>query len=386
MNRVVLNTPWLCAIVEEPCSIRDPVPSVDVAKSRGKLEPMVSTVLVRRFRRISPNITHREMQPESGASFDLYDELSLPALRKLYRRRRRLILGTSALVTAATVGVLLLRPPVYRSSCTFAPRTGKSSAAAAAGLAAQFGLSIPGGDPTDSPQFYADLIRRRTILDTVLTKVIATDERDGGGGKTLAQMLAPDVSGALRTVDARKKLLTLIATDVDPKTNVVTVVVSTTAPRLSQVVATEILRAVNEFTLEGRQSRAHQERQFTQARAEEARLQLSESEAQLESFLESNRATGAPRLEFALDRLRRQVASRQALYTALAQAADQSRIEELRDTPSLTVIDQPDLPSKPESRGVIVFTIMSLIFGALLGLFLAFAAEMIGRDQSRVAA
>jgi uncharacterized protein involved in exopolysaccharide biosynthesis len=253
---------------------------------------------------------------------------------------------------------------------------------AMSGLAAQFGIAVPGSDPTDSPQFYADLVRTRTVLDTVLSQPYAPP---GGGSKatrTLAQILAPDSDGPAQQLDARKRLLKQITLDVNAKTNVVTVSVNMPEAWLAKAVAFEILRTVNSFTLENRQAHAHQERLFTEARTEEARLALATAESALESFLQSNRTVAAPRLEFAQDRLRRQVEMRQQLYTALAQAADQSRIEELRDTPSLTIVEEPELPLKPESRGIILNPLVGLVVGAVIGFFLAFGVEMLARDES----
>ncbi len=54
---------------------------------------------------------------------------------------------------------------------------------------------------------------------------------------------------------------------------------------------------------------------------------------------------------FEHDRLERPVSMRQELVTAMAQAYEQARVDEVRNTPVITVIDQPESLSsdKPES-------------------------------------
>lgn len=316
---------------------------------------------------------------------NLDEELSLQTLIDLFHRRRTLILGTALLVSAMAASVALFRPLTYRSSATFAPRAGKAASGAVSGLAAQFGISVPGGDPADSPYFYADLVRTRTIMDSVLQKPYPSSAADQRGRHTIAQVLVPEEGGARQLADARQLLEKRISTDVNQKTNVVTITVNASDAYLAKVIASEMLHAINSFALEGRQSRAHQERIFTQTRAEEARSQLADAENQLESFLESNRSVGAPRLEFEQERMRRVIATRQALYTALAQAADQSRIEELRDTPSLTIVEEPELPLSPQSRGLLTLPLLGAVFGAVLGLLLAIAGDVIRRDRSATA-
>ena len=45
---------------------------------------------------------------------------------------------------------------------------------------------------------------------------------------------------------------------------------------------------------------------------------------------------------FGHDRLERQVSVRQELVTAMAQAYEQARVDEVRNAPVITVIDQPE--------------------------------------------
>ena len=103
----------------------------------------------------------------------------------------------------------------------------------------------------------------------------------------------------------------------------------------------------------------------------------------MEEFLRSNRDLGSPSLQLRKDRLNRVVQTRQQVYTALAQSYEQSKIEELRDTPAITVIDPPVIPTEPNPRGTIGKTLKSLVFGALVGTMLAFLLDHFERAGGR---
>jgi uncharacterized protein involved in exopolysaccharide biosynthesis len=68
---------------------------------------------------------------------------------------------------------------------------------------------------------------------------------------------------------------------------------------------------------------------------------------------------------------------RQQVYTQLVQAFEQARIEEVRDTPTLTIIEEPYVPVRPEPTGIVSKTIISLLVGLALGSFLAFIAQIV---------
>jgi uncharacterized protein involved in exopolysaccharide biosynthesis len=96
---------------------------------------------------------------------------------------------------------------------------------------------------------------------------------------------------------------------------------------------------LNEFNLETRQSQALEEGRFVSARMAEAQEELREAEEALKTFLQQNRQfRNSPELVFEHDRLQRQVAMRQEIFTSLAQSHEQSRIDAVRDTPVITVI------------------------------------------------
>ena len=108
---------------------------------------------------------------------------------------------------------------------------------------------------------------------------------------------------------------------------------------------------VSHFNLLTRQTRAGAERRFVEARLQEAADSLRLVENRHKAFLQANRDfRNSPQLKFENDRLERDVQFQQQLYTSLAQSFEQARIDEVRNTPVITVLEPPDLPASPDPR------------------------------------
>jgi uncharacterized protein involved in exopolysaccharide biosynthesis len=163
------------------------------------------------------------------------------------------------------------------------------------------------------------------------------------------------------------------------RTGVVRVSVRTPSPGISQQIADLIIREVNRFNLQTRQSQAASERRFTEQRLAEVRIALRGAEDRLQHFLQSNRAmSGSAQLQFTLDRLKREVSQQQDMYASLSQSFEQAKIEEVRDTPVITIVESPEIPTRPDPRGLATRGVLAGLVGLMIGILLAFV-----RDVSR---
>jgi hypothetical protein len=139
-------------------------------------------------------------------------------------------------------------------------------------------------------------------------------------------------------------------------------------------IANNVLSEVNTFNLNRRQQAAAGEREFVENREAEALSDLRNAEENLQSFLVQNRDfTVSPTLQLEHSRLTRAVDMRQTLYTSLATAAEQAKIEEVRNLPVITVLAPPEAPLIPESKRGMRKVLFSLIIGAVIGAMIAFA-------------
>lgn len=305
------------------------------------------------------------------------DEISLWEVLAVLLRRRRVIVVSTLVLGALAVAFGLLRAPSYTTSASFQPQGSEGGQSQLLALASQFGVSMGAGDGL-SPAFYSELLTSRGILMNVATTPFEVE----GSRVLLADLLEVEAD----TEDLRlKKVLewlrqTAVSVQTGRETGIVTVQVTTDWPELSLQIAQQLLDEVSRFNLETRQSQAATERGFIEARMEQARTDLLGAEDELQRFLQANRQfQDSPELQFQYERIQRNVALRQQVFTTLVQSFEQARIAEVRDTPVFTVLQPPFMPPGPDERRLKLFLALGLVLGAMGGTVLAFVVEAFSR-------
>ena len=298
------------------------------------------------------------------------------ALLAVLRRRWRLLVLLPTAVAIAAGASRIMRPRTYASTATFIPQASSTQRSAISGLAAQFGVSVGGAEPGQSPQFYSELVRSRTVLERVAAKPLP--DRPGGAARPLADALeVPPGSPAERLEGTIEALLRAVGSGADMQTGMVRIRVVAPTPELARGIAAGILAELNAFNLERRQERASGDRRFSEERLAELRAELGVAESRYASFRRANRSVeGSPELQALDDRLARDVQFRQQLYSSLAQAYEQARLDEVRATPVISVLDQPARPTRPEPRGAATLAIIAWVATFTFAAFAAFALDV----------
>jgi uncharacterized protein involved in exopolysaccharide biosynthesis len=301
-------------------------------------------------------------------------DLSLMGLLAFLVWHRRLVVGTG-LALAVAIGLwAFVGRRTYTSSARFMPQASlEGSMSRLSGLAASFGVSVPTADAGSSPAFYSQLLQSRDILRRTVEARYAFLSRGDSVHGTLIQLL--DVRGAtpeIRRDAAVKALLASIDVALGRETGTVDLKVTTPWPELSRQVGSRLIQEVSDFNLNRRQTKAGAERRFVEARLAEARDSLRTAESRLEGFLQRNREyRNSPQLQFTYDRLQREVNMQQQLYTNLAQSYEAARIDEVRNTPVITIVEPPDLPARPDARLALVKGTLAGLLGLGLGALIA---------------
>jgi uncharacterized protein involved in exopolysaccharide biosynthesis len=313
------------------------------------------------------------------------EEVSLAGAIDVVRRHRKLVVRLPAALLILTVLVTLLQRRPFESTTSFAPQSGDATRTRLAGLAAQFGINVPLADAGQSLGFYADLVKSREILGSVVrTQFLIPSEKDSLPADL---MQIYDVAGKTdgeRFEAALKRLRAALQVDDDPVAGLIKVSYRSRWPTLSQQVLQRILELVNDFNLKRRQSQAAAERVFVEARLVDSKAELRSAENDLQAFLQRNREyRNSATLTFEYDRLSREVALRQQIYTGLSQSFEQARIEEVRNTPVITTVERPNLPANPVSRRLVLKAFGALTIGGMLGISVAFGLDLIRRDLGR---
>ena len=271
-----------------------------------------------------------------------------------------------------TALVVLLLPRSYASSASFVPQTTDNSSRFS-GLAAQFGISLGASqDAADSPEFYTELLSSREILEPVANGAYQV----APGEKPRPLVGIYETNG---TTDAQKreaaidKLRSSIATSIGKESGVIHFSVDAKSATLAQQLAERIVQQLNEFNLRVRQEKAESERDFIRVRLADAESELNAAESAQRSFLQRNRQyQGDPELQMEHDALQRKVDIRQQVYTSLAQSYEQVRVDAVRNTPVIMVLERPVVPVRPNPRRLPLRAAIGAVVGALLGLSIGY--------------
>jgi uncharacterized protein involved in exopolysaccharide biosynthesis len=308
------------------------------------------------------------------------EDLTLTGLLGFMLRNWRPILGTGLAACLLVGTTALLHPRTYTSTARFMPQSSDGALSRLAGLATTFGVSVVGTDQGSSPAFYAELLESRDILRrTVEAPYRFVGETDSMGGTLVELFRARGDTPAARRDAAAKKLLESINVTVGRETGTVNLEVTTPWPGLSQLVASRMVQLVSDFNLHRRQTKAGAERRFVEARLAEAKDTLRAAEERLQGFLQRNRDyRNSPQLQFEHDRLEHDVNLQQQLYTSLTQSYEAARIDEVRNTPVITLMEPPDLPSKPDPRLAWLKGLLAGLVGLAAGAFFAALRQTFG--------
>jgi hypothetical protein len=290
-------------------------------------------------------------------------------------------------VTALLVlGVSLLLGRDYAADSKFVPQRVDRNASRFAGLAAQFGINLSETNNADSPDFYVQLLRSREVL-----RALVQTEYRFARGRNKRDTLTGNLLDLLEIKESRNRTRLQrgveaadkhIGTRVDVKTGLVAVTSVAPWPGLAEQMNRRLLELVNQFNLERRQSQAAEERRFAEGRMRDAQRQLEAAEGQLASFLTANRQyRGSPQLEFQYGKLQRRVDLQQQVYVSLAQSFEQARVDEVRNTPLITVLDGPEGSAEPTGRGPVANTFLGVVLGVLLAGITAVIVELLPRRR-----
>lgn len=309
------------------------------------------------------------------------EAISLLAVGSALLRYRRMIIALSVLGGVVGLAAGLLSKRVYSARATFIPeepdKQGISGLAMAAG---QFGIKLPSsGGSGWGPAIYVELLKTRELLEPIAADTLVVPEENGRRSAIADLFLVKPGAVSLRlerTVRALRKKLTI---EEDKKIGGVKLTVTTRWPSVSFGIANQLVRGVNQFNLESRKTQAGAERRFVEAQAIEAERILRDAENRLQLFLQRNRGglAGSPELQLERDRLQREVTLRQQRFTSLTESQEEAKILEVRNTPVITVIEQPKLPVLAEPRNSVTKGLLGAVAGAVLGVIIAFLSQRV---------
>jgi uncharacterized protein involved in exopolysaccharide biosynthesis len=307
--------------------------------------------------------------------------------------RWRIVVAVTVATLVIGLAATVIIPPVYRSNASFVANSSSSSklqgvsnsSTGLGGIISQLGGSV-GGDPSESPNFYVELLGSRELLTRLLQSKFPNPRTeppdDSATLLAILRIKKPDPQSQMEL--AVKQMLKSVGTGLDPKTNLVMFSVDAQWPELSAQIANRLIALVSAFNRETRVSRAKSKRTFLQMRHDSAQTALRETEERQRIFYEQNRGfISAPGLKYEEQRIRREVDLASDLYINLDRQLEVARIDEINDAALITVIDSAVVPRKAQwpRYGVMLFS--ATVLGLLMGILVAGSAAVIADWRTR---
>ena len=140
-------------------------------------------------------------------------------------------------------------------------------------------------------------------------------------------------------------------------------------PEISAEMANTMYPAIVDFTVETHSKQASLNREFIELRQIEVKVQLAELEDALKVFRERNRSImESPQLQLEIERLMREVEIKTQVYITLQQQYELARIEEVKETPSVVILDEGKSSIEKDTPKRKLIIIISIFLGGVLAL------------------
>lgn len=312
----------------------------------------------------------------------------LQLIAPFLRRADRLIgLGLVGALVAVVISFFI--QPHYLVEARFVSETSPSLSlenglAPLASFASRLGVGGVGG--RTPPEFYVQVLHTRTILDPVIQERY----RSAGGRPSNDSLWLLDIleipaklPQSRRLELGARALERRMKTSIDDPSGIISISIDMPDPGLGVAVAREVLIQLDSFNLFTRRTEAKNRRVFVEGRVKAARASLDSAEMALQTFYAANRTfASSPALSFQEARLRRSADMAQTGYTALTQQLEQSRIDEVRDTPTLTIVQMPIAPYKPQWPKKSVLAVVGLVFGLTIGTVSVMWSDVLPPDSA----
>ena len=326
-------------------------------------------------------MTQETAQPQQPIQPQYYieeDTISLLDILLVLAKNLKLIIITPAICCIFTiVYVLFIVDPTYVSTATFmSSGAGSSNSQQMMGLASQFGIAMPMED--SSPKWsYEAVIKSRTMAKSLLSYRFDTEEF--GLQKELLQIVTYGNEKPEYGIDTL--LISGIASvdgmiEVTNTASLFELEISAFEPQLAADIASAVMEELDKHQRDYNTRKNAGTRQFIEGRVLAAESELEKAEEALKLFRERNRSIfESPQLQLEQERLGRDVAVLIGVFTTLKQQLETAKIEEVKESDYVIILDTPDIPLSPDKPKKKLMVIWAGILGIGLGMIFAFIRE-----------
>ena len=305
------------------------------------------------------------------------DTISLSDILLVLAKQLKLLIITPLVFGVITAFyVLFMVGPTYVSSAKIMSSSGGSSTSQLQGLAAQFGVAVPGG--SEGAQWvYPEIVKSRTLAKSVLKRKFDTEKY--GPQKSLLQILTygdeePTVSIDTLEIHGANALNGMI--EIESQGSFYNLSVSTFEPQFAADLCAVLIEELDRHQRAYKTEKVKETRLFIEGRIVDVQKELEEAEEALKDFVDRNRQIqGSPALLLEQQRLTREASVLTGVFTTLKQQLEMTKIDEVKESTLVQVLDPPEAPlyrDKPKRK---LSVLLSLILGFGFAVVVAFIKE-----------
>lgn len=288
----------------------------------------------------------------------------------IWQRKKIFIKINITVLILSIIILLFVIKPYYKSTVVILPDYGNQVSSLLgqfAGLASLGGVNLGEQAPTE---IYQSLLKSQAVMKNVIYRKYKTAEYDSM--VTLIEYfeidpdnrIEPDLQSHGMFLEMYQSMVKKrVNTSIDRITKALTIEVTMPEALLSADVANEIADNLNNYILSQRKSLAIEQRKYIEKRIKEVVDSLTLDEERLKDFKLKNRLVNqSPQLILEQSRLVRSVEIKNAVYMELMKQFEIAKIEEVKDTPVINLIEKASNPIKKEGpmRTIILMLIMTI--------------------------
>ncbi len=314
------------------------------------------------------------------------DSISITDIMLILARQLKVIIIIPTLFCIiAIIYAMFFTVPVYTSTAKIMSSS-SGGVSQAAGIAAQFGITLP-TNQSEQKWVYPEIIKSRTLAKAMLKQKFDTNEF--GPQKSLLQILTygndePAYGIDTLEIKAVDNFLKIIEISENLKTSILTLRINASEPNLAAKINQALIEELDAHQREYNKAKTTDTKKFIEERIIDAEKGLMAAEENLKIFMDRNRRIeNSPALQLEQQRLNREVTVLTGVFTTLKQQLETAKIEEVKESEYVVILDPPEVPlqrSKPRKKRMVV---LAGIFGIGFGILFAFIREFLLNNKRK---
>lgn len=348
------------------------------------------------------------MQPENKS---IHEEISLLDIILNLVKNKKIIYRTTLVFFIIGFFIALIRQSNYTSTSIVVTEnlTTDQLGAIASGLTSlrQFGINIGGAEEGITIEAYPELIMSNEVLYATIQDTFYFSDMDSslrfvdyasqkniwyyfkkytiGLPRLIIRSILPPPEKNLEKIGNDILVISdneyeaineisgeMLTVDADIETGLIKITTATSDPLLSAELNRSILKNFKNRMQYLYDLKTSENLKFIKARFNEAKKSLHDAEDKVVKFLEQNSNPSTIELQTQLERLKRDVSFKSELYSELLSQLTQTELDLKRKEPVIRIMERPAPPTEPSGVGRLVIIIAFIVFGAIIGVSLAF--------------